>query len=59
MNWSVTPARIDNRSYSKERKRRANAWYTSLSGVYREIVNAFKRKYPGINIEPFRGGSAS
>jgi len=32
-------------------------WYTSLSGVYREIVDAFKRKYPNINIEPYRGGS--
>ena len=32
-------------------------WYTSLSGVYREIVDAFKRKYPSINIEPYRGGS--
>ena len=31
-------------------------WYTSLSGVYREIVDAFKRKYPSINIEPYRGG---
>ena len=32
-------------------------WYTSLSGVYRELVDAFKRKYPAINIEPFRGGT--
>ena len=32
-------------------------WYTSLAGVYRELVDAFKRKYPGINIEPFRGGT--
>lgn len=32
-------------------------WYTSLSGVYREIVDSFKRKYPSINIEPYRGGS--
>ncbi len=32
-------------------------WYTSLSGVYREIVDAFKRKYPSINVEPYRGGS--
>jgi len=32
-------------------------WYTSLSGVYREIVDAFKRRYPGVSIEPYRGGS--
>jgi iron(III) transport system substrate-binding protein len=32
-------------------------WYTSLAGVYRELVDAFKRKYPNINIEPFRGGT--
>jgi len=32
-------------------------WYTSLSGVYREIVDAFKKKYPAISIEPYRGGS--
>jgi iron(III) transport system substrate-binding protein len=32
-------------------------WYTSLAGVYRELVDAFKRKYPGINIEPFRSGT--
>ena len=32
-------------------------WYTSLSGVYREIVDAFKRKHPAVNIEPYRGGS--
>jgi iron(III) transport system substrate-binding protein len=32
-------------------------WYTSLSGVYRELVNAFKKKYPDIDIEVYRGGS--
>jgi iron(III) transport system substrate-binding protein len=32
-------------------------WYTSLAGVYREIVDAFKRKYPTIDIEPYRGGT--
>jgi iron(III) transport system substrate-binding protein len=32
-------------------------WYTSLSGVYRELVDAFKRKYPDISIEVYRGGS--
>src|SRR5690242_10556841 len=32
-------------------------WYTSLSGVYREIVDSFKRKYPAIAIEPYRGGT--
>jgi iron(III) transport system substrate-binding protein len=32
-------------------------WYTSLAGVYREIVDAFKKKYPNINIEPYRGGT--
>jgi iron(III) transport system substrate-binding protein len=32
-------------------------WYTSLSGVYRELVDAFKRKYPDIPIEVYRGGS--
>lgn len=32
-------------------------WYTSLSGVYRELVNAFKKKYPEIEIEVYRGGS--
>ena|SRR6516165_8624465 len=32
-------------------------WYTSLAGIYRELVDAFKRKYPNINIEPFRGGT--
>ena len=28
-----------------------------MAGVYRELVDAFKRKYPNINIEPFRGGT--
>lgn len=32
-------------------------WYTSLSGVYRELVNAFKKKYPEIDVEVYRGGS--
>ena len=32
-------------------------WYTSLSGVYRELVDAFKRKYPNIEVEVYRGGS--
>jgi iron(III) transport system substrate-binding protein len=32
-------------------------WYTSLSGVYREIVDAFKRKYPEVSVEAYRGGS--
>jgi iron(III) transport system substrate-binding protein len=32
-------------------------WYTSLSGVYRELVDAFKRRYPEISIEVYRGGS--
>jgi iron(III) transport system substrate-binding protein len=32
-------------------------WYTSLSGVYRELVDAFKRKYPEIAVEVYRGGS--
>ena len=32
-------------------------WYTSLSGVYREMVDAFKRKYPDVAIEVYRGGS--
>jgi len=32
-------------------------WYTSLSGVYRELVDAFKRKYPEVAIDVFRGGS--
>jgi len=32
-------------------------WYTSLSGVYREMVDAFKRKYPDVSVEVYRGGS--
>ncbi|MGZ9174553.1 MAG: hypothetical protein ACXW52_23430, partial [Candidatus Binatia bacterium] len=32
-------------------------WYTSLSGVYRDMVDAFKRKYPDIAVDVFRGGS--
>jgi len=32
-------------------------WYTSLAGVYREIIDAFKRKYPFITLDPYRGGS--
>src|ERR1044071_4127372 len=32
-------------------------WYTSLSGVYREIVDSFKKKYPAVAIEPYRGGT--
>jgi iron(III) transport system substrate-binding protein len=32
-------------------------WYTSLSGVYRELVDVFKKKYPEIGIEVYRGGS--
>src|SRR5215831_14498478 len=32
-------------------------WYTSLSGVYREIAEAFKRKYPAVAIDVYRGGS--
>lgn len=32
-------------------------WYTSLSGVYRDMVDAFKRKYPFIEVDVFRGGS--
>jgi len=32
-------------------------WYTSLSGVYRELVDAFKKKYPDISIDVYRGGS--
>jgi iron(III) transport system substrate-binding protein len=32
-------------------------WYTSLSGVYRELVEVFKKKYPEIAIEVYRGGS--
>src|SRR4029434_6843114 len=33
-------------------------WYTSLSGNYREIVDAFKKKYPEIQIEVYRAGSS-
>jgi iron(III) transport system substrate-binding protein len=32
-------------------------WYTSLSGVYRELVDAFKRRYPDVAVEVYRGGS--
>ena len=32
-------------------------WYTSLSGNYKEIVEAFKKKYPEIQIEVYRAGS--
>ena len=32
-------------------------WYTSLAGVYRDLVDSFKRKYPEISVEPYRGGS--
>src|ERR687895_210763 len=32
-------------------------WYTSLSGVYRELVDAFKRKYPDVAVEVYRAGS--
>ena len=32
-------------------------WYTSLSGVYRELVDAFKKKYPDITVDVYRGGS--
>jgi iron(III) transport system substrate-binding protein len=32
-------------------------WYTSLSGNYREVVDAFKKKYPEIQIEVYRAGS--
>ena len=33
-------------------------WYTSLSGNYRELVDAFKKKYPEIQIEVYRAGSS-
>src|SRR5690348_6847862 len=33
-------------------------WYTSLSGNYREIVDAFKKKYPEIQTEVCRAGSS-
>src|SRR6185503_9616568 len=32
-------------------------WYTSLSGNDKEIVEAFKKKYPEINIDVYRAGS--
>src|SRR5258705_5226375 len=32
-------------------------WYTSLSGVYRELVDAFKKQYTDIAIDVYRGGS--
>ena len=32
-------------------------WYTSLSGVYRELVEAFKRKYPDVATDVYRAGS--
>ena len=32
-------------------------WYTSLSGNYKEIVEAFKKKYPDIAIDVYRAGS--
>ncbi|HEX9143730.1 MAG TPA: extracellular solute-binding protein [Candidatus Binatia bacterium] len=32
-------------------------WYTSLAGVYRDLVDAFKKKYPEISVEAYRGGS--
>jgi iron(III) transport system substrate-binding protein len=32
-------------------------WYTSLSGVYRDMVEAFKRRYPDVAVEVYRGGS--
>jgi iron(III) transport system substrate-binding protein len=32
-------------------------WYTSLSGNYKEIVDAFKKKYAEIQIEVYRAGS--
>src|SRR6516162_6300814 len=33
-------------------------WYTSLSGNYREIVDAFKKRYPEIQVEVYRAGSS-
>jgi iron(III) transport system substrate-binding protein len=33
-------------------------WYTSLSGNYKQIVAAFKKKYPEIQIEVYRAGSS-
>src|SRR6476469_336691 len=32
-------------------------WYTSLSGNYKEIVEAFKKKYPQVAIDVYRAGS--
>lgn len=32
-------------------------WYTSLSGNYKEIVEAFKKKYPEVAIDVYRAGS--
>lgn len=32
-------------------------WYTSLSGVYRDMVDAFKKRYPFIEVEVYRGGN--
>jgi iron(III) transport system substrate-binding protein len=33
------------------------SWYTSLSGNYKEIVEAFKKKYPQVAIDVYRSGS--
>jgi iron(III) transport system substrate-binding protein len=32
-------------------------WYTSLAGVYRDLVDAFKKRYPEVSVEAYRGGS--
>lgn len=32
-------------------------WYTSLSGNYKEIVEAFKKRYPEVAIDVYRAGS--
>ena len=32
-------------------------WYTSLAAVYQEIIEGFKKKYPGITVEVYRAGS--
>lgn len=32
-------------------------WYTSLSGNYKELAEAFKKKYPDIVIDVYRAGS--
>lgn len=32
-------------------------WYTSLAGVYRDLVDAFKKKCPEVSVEAYRGGS--